>query len=53
MSTQENNHDVHPNEKKGKRKVQRCDLEGQDDNVTCDYEQHGASIVTDQTTIPS
>src|SRR3990170_8107709 len=39
-------------EKKGKRKVQHCDLEGQED-VVCDYEQHGASIVSERVMIPS
>ncbi len=41
-----------PNQKKGKRKTQNCDLEGQDD-VICDYEQHGVSIVSEQIDIPS
>jgi hypothetical protein len=37
---------------KGKRrKVQYCDLEGQDD-VACDYEINNASIVSDKVTIP-
>ena len=40
------------NEKKRKRKAQYCDLKGQDD-VVCDYEQFGASIISDQVTIPS
>ena len=40
------------NEKKRKRKAQHCNLEGQDD-VICDYEQFGASIISDQVTIPS
>ena len=40
------------NEKKGKRKTRHCDLEGQED-VICDYEQHGASIVSEQVIIPS
>ncbi|CAI2193729.1 11311_t:CDS:2, partial [Funneliformis geosporum] len=35
-----------------KRKAQYCDLEGQND-VTCDYEQHDASIVSEQINIPS
>jgi len=41
----------HNSGKKGKRKVQYCDLEGQDD-TTCDYEVNGASIVTDRVTVP-
>ncbi|CAI2191150.1 12018_t:CDS:2 [Funneliformis geosporum] len=40
------------NIKKGKRKAQYCDLEGQDD-VICDYEQYEASIVSEQIVIPS
>jgi len=37
---------------KGKRrKVQYCDLEGQDD-VVCDYGINNASIVSDKVTIP-
>ena len=40
-----------PNTKKRKRKAQNCDLEGQDD-VFCNYEQHGASIVSEQIDIP-
>jgi hypothetical protein len=37
---------------KGKRrKVQYCDLEGQDD-VVCDYEINNASIISDKVTIP-
>ena len=41
-----------PNMKKEKRKAQNCDLEGQDD-VVCNYEQHGASIVSEQIDILS
>ena len=40
------------NERKEKRKARYCDLEGQDD-VICDYKQHGASIVSEQINIPS
>ncbi|CAI2193095.1 12115_t:CDS:1, partial [Funneliformis geosporum] len=40
------------NERKGKRKAQYCDLEGQDD-VVCNYEKYSASIVSEQVTIPS
>jgi hypothetical protein len=40
------------NEKKRKRKAQHCDFEGQDD-VICNYEQFGASLISDQVTIPS
>jgi len=37
--------------KKGKRKVEHCDLEGYDE-VICDYEKNGASIISDRVTIP-
>ncbi|CAI2192988.1 12798_t:CDS:2, partial [Funneliformis geosporum] len=40
------------NERKGKRKAQYCDLEGQDD-VVYDYEKYGTSIVSEQVNIPS
>src|SRR5438128_8025758 len=39
-------------EKAGKRKAQYCDLEGQD-SISCNYEQHGASIVFERVAIPS
>ena len=41
-----------PNMKKGKKKAQNCDLEGQDD-VVYNYEQHGASIISKQIDISS
>ena len=41
MSTQKVHEEITiTNEKKGKRKAQYCDLEGQDD-IACDYEKHG------------
>lgn len=54
MSTQETHHkDPAPSiEKKGKRKARYCDLEGQE-GVLCDYETHGASIVSEKVIIPS
>jgi len=39
-------------EKIGKRKAQYCDLEGHS-GITCDYEQHGASVVSERVSIPS
>src|SRR5438128_1834701 len=39
-------------EKAEKRKAQYCDLEGQD-SISCNYEQHGASIVSERVAIPS
>src|SRR5438128_12568780 len=39
------------NNNKGKRKAQHCDVEGMGE-VICDYEQHGATIVSDRVTIP-
>ena len=41
-----------PNMKKGKRKAQNCDLESQD-NIVCNYEQHGTSIISEQIDISS
>jgi hypothetical protein len=54
MSTQEARHeDLAPSDKKkGKRKARYCDLEGQE-GVVCDYEKHGASIVSEKVIIPS
>ncbi|CAI2201439.1 20575_t:CDS:1, partial [Funneliformis geosporum] len=54
MSIQEAQHEdpAVPSEKKGKRKTCHCDLEGQDD-VVCDYEQHGTSIIFEKLMIPS
>ncbi|RIB18484.1 hypothetical protein C2G38_2184463, partial [Gigaspora rosea] len=49
MSIQENYSET---TNKGKRKAQYCNLEGHDD-VICNYDQYGASIVTDQLTVPS
>ncbi|CAG8734279.1 19194_t:CDS:1 [Gigaspora rosea] len=40
-------------ENKGKRKAQYCDLEGQDDDVVCNYEKFGTNLVSDRVTIPS
>src|SRR6266542_7106955 len=40
------------NMKKGKKKAQNCDLKGQDD-IICNYKQHGTSIVSEQIDIPS
>jgi hypothetical protein len=51
MSTQKPYNEAYSTTKKGKRKARHCDLEGYD-NVLCDYEQHGASTVTDQIIIP-
>lgn len=42
---------VSSNNNKGKRKAQHCDVEGMGE-VICDYEQHGATIVSDRVTIP-
>ena len=39
-------------EKTGKRMAHYCDLEGQD-SITCDYEQHGTSIISERLDIPS
>src|SRR5438128_4324686 len=39
-------------EKAGKRKAQYCDLEGQD-SISCNYEQHGTSIVSERVVIPN
>jgi hypothetical protein len=38
-------------EKKGKRKMEYCDLEGYDE-IICDYEKNGASIISNRVTIP-
>ena len=38
---------VSSNDNKSKRKVQCCDVEG-----ICNYEQHGATIVSDRVAIP-
>ena len=53
MSTQENQEvTLVSSKKERKRKAQYCDLEGNGD-VACDYEQHGASIISEKVTIPS
>ncbi|CAI2192951.1 4532_t:CDS:2 [Funneliformis geosporum] len=54
MSIQEAQHEdlAISNEKKGKRKTRHYDLEGQN-NVICDYEQHGTSIISEKLMIPS
>src|SRR5438128_3123174 len=39
-------------EKTGKRKAKYCDLEGKD-NITCDYEQHSTSVISERVAIPS
>ncbi|SRR6266498_2890378 len=54
MSIQEARHEnsAFSDEKKGKRKAQHYDLEGQED-VIYDYEKYGASIVSEKVIIPS
>jgi len=42
---------VSSNKNKGKRKARHCDVEDMGD-VICDYEQHGATIVSDRVIIP-
>ena len=43
--------DIVSNDNKRKRKAQHCDVEGMGE-VICDYEQHGATIVSNRVTIP-